>query len=864
MGDFYNLSGEETLKKLHSRPEGLSWEEVQHKMATFGENILPKGSKITLLQRFIAQFKNVMVLVLLAAGIISAFVGETASMAVILAVVVLNALLGVIQENKAEKSLEALNNLAAPKSRVRRENQELTIESTLIVPGDIVLLEAGSTVPCDLRLLETANLKCDEAILTGESVPSAKNTAAIQQTVPLADQDNMAFSSTQVVYGRGVGAAVATGGDTEIGKIASHLEHHQDNETPLQKQLATLSTAITKGVLIIAIIISALGLWQGRPLLEMFMLAISLAVSAIPEGLPAIVTILLALGVNRMAKQNAVIRRLSAVETLGCTQIICSDKTGTLTQNKMTVVSCFANQQLNDGASKTNLPEPFLQAMALCNDVAADKNGKLLGDPTETALVAFTTNASRALLSKQMPRVAELPFDSERKMMSTIHQKDNGFVLFAKGAPDMLLNRCTGQLIQHEIVPLDDDGRQQILAAVKSLSQQALRVLAFAYRPLTELPAAAEQAEQDLIFVGLCGMIDPPRTDIKDAVAACKAAGIIPIMITGDHLDTASAIAKELGILTEGGKAITGSELSQISQEQLVERVAQYQVYARVAPDDKVRIVKAWQKKEKIVAMTGDGVNDAPALKTADIGIGMGITGTDVAKSVSAMVLTDDNFATIVKAVAQGRVLYANIQRTVHFLLSTNLGEVVFLFLGSLLSQTVLLPIHILWINLVTDTFPALALGLEQGEDDLMKRAPRAADAGFLSNGVAKSVIYQGILSGVLTLIVFFLGLIFYGQNIAMTMAFVTVGAVCLFHSFNLRHRKLSLLKTGIFGNKHLLWAIALSAVLHLSVVLWAPLRQLFALEKLNSEQWLIALIIAFLIIPLVEVVKLWQRLRLR
>lgn len=846
------------LTGLKTDLEGLSTEEAQSRLMNHGPNKLPEGKKITWLRRFLAQFKNVMVIVLLVAGLVSALVGEVGSTAVILVVVVLNAILGVFQESKAEKSLEALSNLSAPKAKVKRANQVLEISSEELVTGDIVLLEAGNTVPADLRLFEVASIKVEEATLTGESLPVEKDLALITNpNAPLGDRKNMLFLGSQVVYGRGSGIVVSTGADTEMGKIAQHLQTTKEQITPLQKRLATLSATITKGVILIAAIVFGIGLLWGRPLLDMFMVAVSLAVSAIPEGLPAVVTILLALGVQRMAKRNAIIRKLSAVETLGCTQIICSDKTGTLTQNRMTVQKIYTHERLLASDQIGEVDDVFIQALALCNDVTGEDEA-LLGDPTETALVALTTAKTKTDLLNQYPRIGELPFESERKLMTTIHQAHHQVRYLTKGAPDVLLDHCTQINTSKGVIALTEDIRQSITQQISQLSQQALRVLAFANKDEKEL--VAEQAESQLTFLGLVGMIDPPRAEAKAAVAACQMAGIAPIMITGDHLDTAVAIAKDLGILGPNNKAITGTELSALSDQQLATRINEFRVYARVAPEHKVRIVKAWQKRGKIVAMTGDGVNDAPALKTADIGVGMGITGTDVSKSVSSMVLTDDNFATIVLAVEEGRTIYANIQRAIQFLLSTNLGEVVFLFIGTLLNYTVLLPIHILWINLVTDTFPALALGFEKGTPDTMNRPPRENDANFLSDGVGKAVLYQGLASGLLSTATFFLGLSLYGPDIAMTMAFLAVGATCLFHSFNLRSNTLSLLKTGFISNIYLLLAFFASALLHSAVILVPPLRELFQLSPLSFQQWLITLGISFLIIPLVEIVKAFKR----
>lgn len=864
---YFSMSVSQVENALESRSEGLSPEEAAERTARYGKNELPKGKKKGLLSRFIDQFKNVMIIVLIVAGLISGFMGEIASTAIIMVVVVLNAIMGVVQEGKAEKSLEALQKMSASHARVRRGGQVLEIDSGDLVPGDIVLLEAGNTAPADIRLTTCASLKVEEAALTGESVPSEKTVDTIDNPeAPLGDRVNMVYSGGNVVYGRGEGIVTAIGASTEVGKIAVNLGADTQQTTPLQKKLAELSKILTIGVLVIAVIVFGVGLFWGRSAFDMFMTAVSLAVSAIPEGLPAVVTILLAMGVQRMAKQNAIIRKLSAVETLGCTEIICSDKTGTLTQNKMTVTELWLPEGSVSAEAFDGGCEPLMQALALCNDVSAEPDGRLLGDPTETALVQLAAEKGRMRdeIEKQYPRVGELPFDSERKLMTTAHTMGKGIRMLTKGAPDMLLTRCTKLLLGGTPEPMTEEWRSRIAAQIDAMSSRALRVLCYAYKDVETLPQklTTEADEQELVFCGLTGMIDPPRDEVRDAVAVCRKAGIRPIMITGDHEATAVAIARSLGILTEGGKAITGAELEKLSDEEFDRTVQEYSVYARVAPEHKVRIVKAWQKLGKVVAMTGDGVNDAPALNTADIGVGMGITGTDVSKSVSAMVLTDDNFATIVTAVKEGRTIYANIQRAIQFLLSTNLGEVMFLFFGTLLNRTVMLPIHILWINLVTDTFPALALGFEKGEKDMMSHPPRSSSSSFLSGGVGASVIYQGLLSGLLTLTSYFVGEALYGTEVAVTMAFLTVGAVCMFHSFNMRSSTQSLFTTGIFGNPQLLLAIAASTILHLSVMLIPALRTLFKLTELTLPQWGMGIGIAAIMIPVVEIVKLVIRHR--
>ncbi|MEG0943710.1 MAG: cation-translocating P-type ATPase [Angelakisella sp.] len=866
---YFSMSPEQAEAALGSTKDGLSAQEAADRLEKYGANELPKGKKKGLLARFIDQFKNVMIIVLIVAGLISGFMGEVGSTVIIMVVVVLNAIMGVVQEGKAEKSLEALQKMSASHARVRRGGQVIEVDSMNLVPGDVVLLEAGNTAPADIRLTTCASLKVEEAALTGESVPSEKSIEAIPNPeAPLGDRVNMVYSGGNVVYGRGEGIVTSTGAATEVGKIAMHLGTDAQQTTPLQKKLAELSKILTIGVLIIAVIVFGVGMFWGRSAFDMFMTAVSLAVSAIPEGLPAVVTILLAMGVQRMAKQNAIIRKLSAVETLGCTEIICSDKTGTLTQNRMTVTQLWLPEGGVAAADFTGSCQPLMQALTLCNDVSVEQDGKLLGDPTETALVELARKKGwiRGETEAKYPRVGELPFDSERKLMTTAHTVEGGIRILTKGAPDMLLTRCTSLLVGGATEPMTVAWQQKILAQIGELSSQALRVLCYAYKDVSSLPEklTTEADEQGLTFCGLTGMIDPPRDEVRDAVAVCRKAGIRPIMITGDHEATAVAIAKNLGILDAGGKAITGAALEKLSDEVFDKTVQEYSVYARVAPEHKVRIVKAWQKLGKVVAMTGDGVNDAPALNTADIGVGMGITGTDVSKSVSAMVLTDDNFATIVTAVKEGRTIYANIQRAIQFLLSTNLGEVVFLFFGTLLNRTVMLPIHILWINLVTDTFPALALGFEQAEKDMMSRPPRSSSASFLSGGVGASVVYQGILSGSLTLASYFVGELLYGTEVAVTMAFLTVGAVCMFHSLNMRSATQSLFTVGIFGNTKLLLAILVSGLLHVSVMVIPMLRNLFELVALTPAQWALGVGIAALVIPVVEVVKLFIRIRSR
>ena len=878
--DFYLLGLEEVYRQSGTTSDGLSDGQIAERRQAYGQNVLPKDKKRPFFLRFLDQFKNFMILILLAAAVISAFSDELASSIIIVAVVVLNSLLGVVQEGRAEKALESLQKLSAPHAKVRRGGVVTEIDSADLVPGDIVLLEAGSAVPADLRLTQAASLKIEEAALTGESVPSGKNVGAIAAKAALGDRKNMAFSGSNVVYGRGEGVVTATGTATEVGKIAAHLSGETKLKTPLQQKLDGLSGIITKGVLAIVAVMFVVGLlrlegglfpggeFNREGVLDIFMVAVALAVSAIPEGLVAVVTILLAIGVQRMAAQNAIIRRLSAVETLGSTEIICSDKTGTLTQNKMTVKSVFfggknfTDEQYEGGKNR------FMLALSLCNDADERADGSYLGDPTETALTRFAAEKGikKSAATQAHPRIAELPFDSERKRMSTLHEFEGGVIQLVKGAPDVLLALCTHYAGGGgEVLPLDDGTRQSFLQEVSAMSKRALRVLSFAYREHDTLPETIDiSLENNLIFTGLTGMIDPPRPEVFEAVKTCKAAGMRAVMITGDHRDTAVAIAMQLGIIDDESQALTGEQIDGFSQKEFEDGIDRYNVFARVAPEHKVRIVKAWQKRGKVVAMTGDGVNDAPALKAADIGVGMGITGTDVSKGVSSMVLTDDNFATIVVAVKEGRTIYSNIQRAVQYLLSTNIGEVVSVFIGSLIlapGTHLLLPVHLLWINLVTDSLPAIALGFEPPEKDVMAHPPRKADAGLLSGGVGITVLYQGVFVGLITLATYLVGARVYGSpQVGQTMAFLSIAAWSMFQTFNLKSNTQSILKTGITSNKNLLLAILVSSLLQVAVMVLPFAQSAFSIVPLSAQQWLVTLGIAFLIIPLVEIAKVFRR----
>ncbi|WP_058304034.1 calcium-translocating P-type ATPase, SERCA-type [Gorillibacterium timonense] len=876
-GNYHTLSEAEVVTSLTTSESGLTDVEAAARLTQYGKNELKEGEHKSLLQKFFEQFKDFMVIVLLAAAIVSGILGEIADSVIIFLVVILNAALGVFQEAKAEKALDALKKMSSPHARVKRNGRVADIRADELVPGDIVLIEAGDYIPADMRLIEAASLKIEEAALTGESVPAEKGTAPLEkEDIVIGDRVNMAYLGSSVTYGRGIGVVTSTGMSTEVGKIAGYLTGGDPEITPLQRKLTELGKTLTIGVLIIAAVIFAAGIFQGRGYLDMFLTAVSLAVAAIPEGLPAIVTIVLAMGVQKMAKQNAIIRKLPAVETLGSTEIICSDKTGTLTQNKMTVKRLYSgNGWLEEqGTFKDSLEgERLMQIMSLCNDAKVDESGsgngeedaKLIGDPTETALVAYakTQGYSKPEWEAKLPRKAEIPFDSDRKLMTTFHETEPGkYLVFVKGAPDVLAERCTQIAVQGRIEGFSSERKEQVHAANREMASEALRVLALAYRETETLPdnPKPEDWEKELTFVGLTGMIDPPREEVKAAVEVCRTAGIRPVMITGDHKDTASAIARELGILAPGDEAITGSELDRIPPDEFIQKVEQYSVYARVSPEHKVRIVKAWKEKGKVVAMTGDGVNDAPALKTADIGVGMGITGTDVSKGVSDMVLSDDNFSTIVVAVEEGRKVYSNIKKAIQYLLSANIGEVLTLFIATMFGAVILFPIHILWINLVTDTFPALALGVEKTEKGVMKRPPRPANASVFAEGAGWTILYQGILEAAIVLGVFFYALDRYSSPEAITMAFGTLGFIQVTHAFNVRSQRESIFKIGLFSNRYMLLAAAASTLLILIVMLVPFFQDIFSLTVLSWEQWSLIIGGALLIVVVVEIIKIFKK----
>lgn len=865
---YHTMPIKDVWQHFHTDSGGLSGSEAAKRLQQYGKNELQEGKKKSLPEMFLLQFKDVMIIILLAAAVISGFLGEFADTVIIALVVMINAILGVSQESKAEKALAALKQMSSPQARVLRNGEIQALATAEIVPGDIIFVEAGDYIPADVRLIVAASLKVEEAALTGESVPVEKTTSPIEQPdIVIGDRVNMAYLGTSVTYGRGNGVVVTTGMNTEVGKIAAQLDTQTAEATPLQKKLTELGKYISIAVITIAIVIFFAGVMQNRDTLEMFLTAVSLAVAAIPEGMPAIVTIVLALGVQKLARNNAIIRKLSAVETLGSTEIICSDKTGTLTLNKMTVQEIYAGGKAfaADAPLSADGPgESFMQAMVLCNDsiISQSEDGitETLGDPTETALVDFAAGQGfpKLELEAAMPRIGEIPFNSERKLMTTINRVKGSNRAFIKGAPDVLLKKCSQVLIDGQVIDMQAEIAAAINQANHDMASKALRILALAYKdnpPNYTNPEIAE-TEEGLTFLGLVGMIDPPRREVQEAVKKCRQAGIKPIMITGDHKDTAGAIARQLEILSNNDEVLTGSELDKIDDREFQRQVSKYSVYARVSPEHKVKIVNAWKQNGKVVAMTGDGVNDAPALKAADIGIGMGITGTDVAKGVSDIVLTDDNFATIVLAVEAGRKIYNNIRKAIQFLLSANIGEVLTLLVATMLNWPILSPIHILWINLVTDTFPALALGLEEGENDLMQQKPRRARASVFAEGVGTNIIYQGILQALLTLAAYYIGLNYYSHGIAVTMAFATLALIQLAHAYNVRSRTHSILAMGLFTNKYLLGATLISGILVVGVILIPAISKYFRVEALSLEQWLIVLGLAISIIPGVELVK--------
>lgn len=871
---YYCEGKEEVLQQVQSSEKGLSTAEAQKRLEENGRNALEAAKGKSLLRRFLEQLADPMIIILLAAALVSGVLAVVendsfADVIIILAVVIINAVLGVYQESKAEKAIEALQKMSAATSKVLRDGKVQIVPSEELVVGDVVLLEAGDAVPADGRLLESASLKIEEAALTGESVPVTKlidliNLKENEKDVPLGDRKNMVYMGSTVVYGRGSAVITGTGMNTEMGKIADALAQAEDGQTPLQRKLSQLSKILTWIVLGICIIVFGVQLFRAGSfhfdvILNSFMIAVSLAVAAIPEGLAAVVTVVLSIGVTNMSKRNAIIRKLTAVETLGCAQIICSDKTGTLTQNKMTVVDFFGEDE-----------KELAAAMALCSDAEIDENGEVTGEPTEAALVAWSgkLGQDKNQLKKERARVMEAPFDSGRKMMSTVHEVNGSYIQYTKGAPDVVVTKCAYYLKDGKACPMTKEYEAEILKANKAMADKALRVLACAQRVWTDKPASAEPAdlEQELCFAGLCGMIDPVRPEVKAAIVECREAGIRPVMITGDHVDTAVAIAKELGIITETTHAITGAQLDQMDDAEFEKEFRNISVYARVQPEHKTRIVNAWRNAGYITAMTGDGVNDAPSIKAADIGVGMGITGTDVTKNVADMVLTDDNFATIVGAVEEGRRIYDNIRKAIQFLLGSNMSEVLSIFFATLMGFTILQPVHLLWINLVTDCFPALALGMEKAEPDIMKRKPRDAKAGIFAGGMGVDIAYQGALITLLTLGSYFIGHymesgVWEITNSAhgTTMAFVTMSMAEIFHSMNMRSQRGSIFKLGSH-NKVLFWA-GLGSLLATTLVCEVPfLAAAFEFTSVEPMEYVVALVMGALIIPVVELVKFIQR----
>lgn len=870
----YLQSVEDVFKEVQSSPSGLSSQEAASRLEKYGANTLQEGKKKSLLEKFVDQFKDFMILVLLVAAVVSMFAhqGEPdpTDAIIILAVVLLNAVLGVFQESKAEEAIEALKKMASPVASVLRDGHVEHIKGENIVVGDVVILEAGDVVPADMRLFEVNTVKIEESALTGESVPVDKDLVIpAGDEVGIGDRTNMAFSSTNVTYGRAVGVVTSTGMNTEVGKIANMLANTEEGKTPLQENQDALGKWLTIMILVIAVIIFVVGMLRGNEWTHMLLTAIAIAVAAIPEGLPAISTIILALGTQKMAQRNAIVRKLPAVETLGGVEIICSDKTGTLTLNQMTVEKMVYDNEIHDASEEISKDNIALRVMNLANDTKISQDNSLLGDPTETAMVQYGLDKNYDIREElvNIPRIAEVPFDSTRKLMTTIHQLEDGKYLVAtKGAPDMLLDRVTKIEKHGEVSAFTEDDRTTLMKLNKEMATQALRVLAMAYKVIDTLPETVDtdSIEHDLIFAGLVGMIDPERKEAAAAIKVAQSAGIRTIMITGDHRDTAQAIAKRLGILRpdqEDG-VLTGGELNDISDEELERTVENYSVYARVSPEHKVRIVKAWQKNGKVVSMTGDGVNDAPSLKQADIGVGMGITGTEVSKGASDMVLADDNFETIVVAVEEGRKVFANIQKAVQYLLSANFGEVMTMFVATMAGWSILEPIHILWINLVTDVFPAIALGLEEAEADIMNHPPRGKGSNFLSNGVLPSIFYQGFFEGGITLFVFWYAthIANWGNPVGETMAFATLGLIQLFHAFNVKSVYKSLGTVGAFKNKMFNYAILVSAVMLLSVMVIPGLTTVFDVAILTAEQWLFVVGAAFSIVPIVEIAKAIMR----
>ena len=867
---WYKKSKNEILQELDvDEKNGLSSTEALRRLEKYGKNKLETKKKKTLFKQFLSQLKDVMIYILIIAAIISAFLGEISDALIILLVIIINAVIGVIQESKAEKALDALKELSTPKALVKRDGSLKEILSEDIVPGDIVIIDAGRYIPGDLRLIDTANLKIEESAFTGESVPSEKDASFLpDKEIPIGDQNNMAFMSTLATYGRGVGVVVGTGMNTEIGKIAKMIEQEENDETPLQKKLSELGKILGFLAVGICILIFIISFFQGRDLLEMFLTSISLAVAAIPEGLPAIVAIVLALGVQRMVKKNAIIRKLPAVETLGSVSIICSDKTGTLTQNKMTVTTVYTNDSyikesefnLNDNESKL-----LVDCMVLCNDATYSEKSQT-GDPTEIALLEypFKLNILKEKLEKEFKRIDEIPFDSDRKLMTTVNLVDDKKArVFTKGALDSILSICNKISVNGKLLDFSKEYKAKVLENSNIMSDKALRVLAFAYKDISKENIVLDSLEKDLVFIGMVGMIDPPRLEVKDSIKLCKSAGITPVMITGDHKNTAFAIANELGIAEDISQAITGHEIDKFKEEEFNEKIINYRVFARVSPEHKVKIVKAFKSHGNIVSMTGDGVNDAPSLKAADIGVAMGITGTDVSKGASDMILTDDNFSTIVSAVEEGRKIYLNIKKSIVFLLSCNLGEILTLFTAILLNwNSPLQPIHILWVNLITDSFPALALGVDKTKEDVMNNPPRNPKESIFVKSDKIQLIINGVLIGGITLFAFKLGERLYADSLihAQTMAFVVLSVSQLFLSLSLRSNTKSAFSLGIFSNKYLVYSILLGIFLQVIIISISFIANIFKVTPLLLYDWIVVILVSLIPFAINEILKLFRK----
>ena len=878
---WFTKSQEQVLNELNVNPkEGLSTEEVKKRLEKYGYNKLKSKAKKSLLELFIAQLKDVLIYVLIGAAIVNVIAhgleGITDAI-IILLVVFINAIVGVVQESKAEKALEALQQMTTPKSLVRRDGEVIEVSSEELVPGDILIIEAGRFIPADVRLLETANLQIEESALTGESVPSEKNANFItsDEKIGVGDKENMAFMSTMATYGRGEAVIVGTAMETEIGKIAKILDEDNENLTPLQIKLDELGKSLGYMALVICFIIFVIGLIQGRPVLEMFMTAISLAVAAIPEGLVAIVAIVLSIGVTRMSKIHAIVRKLPAVETLGAVNIICSDKTGTLTQNKMTVVKTYTLNNLKEvSVTGRNFvadkdEKELIKSFVLCSDASID-SGQDVGDPTEVALIVLGDkyNLTKRALNEEYPRVDEKPFDSDRKLMSTLNEENGKYRVHTKGAIDNILLKSSKILVDGNIVELTEDIKNTILKEVENMSNSALRVLGVAFKDV-ENKISADEMEENLTIIGIVGMIDPPRTEVKDSIIEAKKAGITPVMITGDHKNTAVAIAKELGIATDISQSLTGAEIDELSDEQFAKDINKYRVFARVSPEHKVKIVRAFKEQGNIVSMTGDGVNDAPSLKIADIGVAMGITGTDVSKGASDMILTDDNFTTIVHAIEEGRNIYNNIKKTIMFLLSCNLGEVICVFLATLFNWSLpLVATQLLWVNLVTDTLPAIALGVDPGDKDVMNRKPRDPKESFFAGGAGMRATVGGILIGSLTLIAFYLGWKHHGLDgeeavtYGRTMAFIVLTFSQLFYSLTMRNTKKTIFEVGFFGNKFLIVSIIVGILLQIGLININAIATIFKVTAIKLVDWDIVIVLSLIPVVINEFIKIGTRIK--